>query len=199
MSLIGIVMYGAIAWIPTFFARSYGMAITDAGVWFGLIMAIGGAAGLVMGGSLTDRWFGRGVADAHLRVMRLSMLLGGPLLLATTLMPTPGWAFAMLALAFPLLTMHGVGTVALQLITPNEYRARMTAIYFFIVNLTGLGFGPMLMALLTDHLFANDAMLRYSMALVMAVALPLAAIILTLGFRGYARSLAEVSGPPATS
>ena len=196
MSLIGIVMYGAIAWIPTFFARSYGMAITDAGLWFGVIMAIGGAAGLIMGGSLTDRWFGRGVADAHLRVMRLSMLLGGPPLLATTLMPTPGWAFAMLALAFPLLTMHGVGTVALQLITPNEYRARMTAIYFFIVNLTGLGFGPMLMALLTDHLFANDAMLRYSMALVMAVALPLAAIILTLGFRGYARSLAEVSGPP---
>jgi MFS family permease len=196
MSLIGIVMYGAIAWIPTFFARSYGIAVTDAGLGFGLIMAVGGAVGLIMGGSLADRWFGRGIGDAHLRVMRLSILLGGPLLLATTLMPTPALAFATLAFAFPFLTMHGVGTVALQLITPNEYRARMTAIYFFIVNLTGLGFGPMLMALLTDHLFANDAMLRYSMAIVIAIALPLAAIVLTLGFRSYARSLATMSDAP---
>src|SRR3546814_9311892 len=72
------------------------------------------------------------------------------------LMPSAPLAFVMLALAFPMLTMHGVGTVALQLITPNEYRARVTALYFFVVNLTGLGFGPMLMALLTDHFFHDD-------------------------------------------
>src|SRR3546814_14414826 len=83
----------------------------------------------------------------------------------------------MLALAFPMLTMHGVGTVALQLITPNEYRARVTALYFFVVNLTGLGFGPMLMALLTDHFFHDDGELRYSMALVTGVGLPLAAVV----------------------
>lgn len=199
MSLIGLVMYGAIAWIPTFFARTYGMEITDAGLWFGVIMAIGGAAGLIMGGSLADRLLAKGVADAHLRVMRLSILLGGPLLLAVPLMPSSSLAFAALALAFPFLTMHGVGTVALQLITPNEYRARMTALYFFVVNLTGLGFGPMLMALLTDHLFGHDAALRYSMATVTAIALPLAAILLTMGFRGFGRSLAQMSPDPAST
>ncbi len=195
MSLIGIVMYGAMAWIPTFFARSFGLPVTEAGLWFGIIMATGGAAGLLMGGALSDRWFARGVGDAHLRVMRLSILLGGPPFLAMTLMPGANFAFAALALAFPFLTMHGVGTVALQLITPNEYRARMTALYFFVVNLTGLGFGPMLMALLTDHVFGDDAMLRYSMAVVMGFALPVAAIVLTLGFRGYARSVAQMSEP----
>jgi MFS family permease len=133
--------------------------------------------------------FGRGVADAHLRVMRLSILLGGPPLLAAMLMPEAPLAFALLAIAFPMLTMHGVGTVALQLITPNEYRARVTALYFFIVNLTGLGFGPMLIALLTDHLFGHDDALRYSIALVTGVALPLAAIILTAGFSAFARDL----------
>ncbi|MGN6690616.1 MAG: hypothetical protein ACTHJU_06710, partial [Sphingopyxis sp.] len=100
----------------------------------------------------------------------------------------------LLAVAFPMLTMHGVGTVALQLITPNEYRARATALYFFIVNLVGLGFGPMLMALLTDHLFGYDGALRYSIALVAGVALPLAAIILTMGFKAYARDLAGAGG-----
>jgi MFS family permease len=191
MALIGLVMYGVIAWIPTFFARTYGIDVSTAGFWFGIIMATGGAAGLVAGGSLADRMFGRGVADAHLRVMRLSILLGGPPLLAAMLMPEAPLAFALLAISFPMLTMHGVGTVALQLITPNEYRARVTALYFFIVNLTGLGFGPMLMALLTDHLFGHDGALRYSIALVTGIALPLAAIVLTAGFSAFARDLAR--------
>lgn len=193
MSLIGLVMYGVIAWVPTFFARTYGMDVSEAGLWFGIIMATGGAAGLVAGGTLADRLFAKGVADAHLRVMRLSILLGGPPLLAATLMPDATLAFVMLALAFPMLTMHGVGTVALQFITPNEYRARVTALYFFAVNLTGLGFGPMLMALLTDHLFGDDGALRYSIALVTGIALPLAAIILTAGFSAFARDLAKMT------
>lgn len=191
MSLIGLVMYGVIAWVPTFFARTYGMDVSQAGLWFGVIMATGGAAGLVAGGTLADRMFAKGVADAHLRVMRLSILLGGPPLLAAALMPNAPLAFAMLAIAFPMLTMHGVGTVALQFITPNEYRARVTALYFFVVNLVGLGFGPMLMALLTDHLFGYDGALRYSIALLTAVALPLAAIVLTAGFSAFARDLAK--------
>ncbi|HEY0594331.1 MFS transporter [Sphingopyxis sp.] len=193
MSLIGLVMYGMIAWVPTFFSRTYGMEVSQAGLWFGIIMATGGAAGLVAGGMLADRMFGKGVRDAHLRVMRLSILLGGPPLLAAMLMPDATLAFVMLALAFPMLTMHGVGTVALQFITPNEYRARVTALYFFVVNLVGLGFGPMLMALLTDHLFGDDGALRYSIALVTAVALPLAAVILTAGFPAFARSLGRMA------
>ena len=92
-----------------------------------------------------------------------------------------------------MLTMHGVGTVALQFITPNEYRARVTALYFFVVNLVGLGFGPMLIALLTDHLFSDDGALRYSIALVTGVALPLAAIILTAGFSAFAHDLADAA------
>lgn len=193
MSLIGLVMYGVIAWVPTFFARTYGMDVSQAGLWFGLIMATGGAAGLVLGGTLADRMFARGRTDAHLRVMRLSILLGGPPLLAAVLMPNPPLAFILLAVAFPMLTMHGVGTVALQFITPNEYRARATALYFFVVNLVGLGFGPMLIALLTDHLFMDDGALRYSIALVTGIALPLAAVILTAGFSAFARDIEKMA------
>src|SRR3546814_5876308 len=76
-----------------------------------LFRSIGGAAGLVMGRTLADRMFGKGVADAHLRVMCLSILLGGPPLLAAMLMPSAPLAFVMLALAFPMLTMHGVGKI----------------------------------------------------------------------------------------
>ncbi|WP_417590553.1 spinster family MFS transporter [Parasphingorhabdus sp.] len=193
MSLIGLVMYGVIAWIPTFFTRTYDMEITHAGMWFGVIMAIGGTIGLIAGGSLADRQFSKGVADAHFRVMRLSIILGGPPLLAAVLMPNAWLSFIMLAIAFPAMTMHGVGGVALQLITPNEYRARLTALYFFVVNLIGLGFGPICIALLTDKLFQNDDALQYSIATVATIALPIAAIILTLGFKAFARDLARMS------
>jgi len=108
-------------------------------------------------------------------------------------MPNPPLAFILLAVAFPMLTMHGVGTVALQFITPNEYRARATALYFFVVNLVGLGFGPMLIALLTDHLFMDDGALRYSIALVTGIALPLAAVILTAGFSAFARDIEKMA------
>ncbi|WP_339824263.1 MFS transporter [uncultured Parasphingorhabdus sp.] len=198
MSLIGLVMYGVIAWIPTFFARTFGMEIAHAGIWFGVIMAIGGTIGLIVGGSLADRQYEKGVADSHLRVMRLSIILGGPPLLAAVLMPNAWLSFMMLAIAFPAMTMHGVGGVALQLITPNEYRARMTAFYFFVVNLVGLGFGPICIALLTDELFQNDAALQYSIATVAAIALPIAAIILTLGFKPFARELARMSAEAAS-
>ena len=113
-------------------------------------------------------------------------------------MPNAWLSFMMLAIAFPAMTMHGVGGVALQLITPNEYRARMTAFYFFVVNLVGLGFGPICIALLTDELFQNDAALQYSIATVAAIALPIAAIILTLGFKPFARELARMSAEAAS-
>lgn len=189
MSLIGLVMYGTIAWVPAFLSRTYPISITDAGLWFGSIMAVCGAGGLVLGGYLADKMFQRGYKDSHLRTMRLSIFLGGPFLVLTPLMPNAGIALALLAPGFLMTTMHGVGSVALQLISPNEYRARMTALYFFVVNLIGLGLGPTVIALVTDFGFGDDGALRYSLAIVSAVSLSIAAAILTLGLPAYRRSI----------
>ena len=125
-------------------SRTYDISITDAGLWFGAIMAVCGAAGL-----------------------------------------------ALLAPGFLLITMHGVGSVALQLISPSEYRARITALYFFVVNLIGLGLGPTAIALVTDVGFGDDAALRYSLVVVSGTALPLAALLLTLGMPAYRRSVSQ--------
>ena len=189
MSLIGLVMYGTIAWVPAFLSRTYPISITDAGLWFGGIMAICGAGGLVLGGYIADRMLQKGRADSHLRTMRLSIFLGGPFLVLTPLMPSAAMALALLVPGFLLVTMHGVGSVALQLISPNEYRARITALYFFVVNLVGLGLGPTAIALVTDVGFGDDGALRYSLAIVSGVALSLAAVILTLGLPAFRRSV----------
>lgn len=199
MGLISLVMYGTMAWIPTFFFRTYGMPVPEAGLYFGIITAIGGAGGLLTGGWLSDRMLRAGRKDAPLRTMLLSCLIGGPLLVAATLMPTAWLALIVLAAGMYVATWHGVAGAALQLITPNEVRAQITAVYFFVANLIGLGLGPTAIASVTDFIFADDSALRFSIALVAGIGMALAAIVLWLGLRPYARSALEAErGWPGT-
>ena len=44
-------------------------------------------------------------------------------------------------------------------------RAQFSAVYLFVVNLTGIGFGGTAVALITDFVFRDDDMLHYSIAL----------------------------------
>lgn len=188
MGLISLVMYGTMAWVPTFFFRTYGMPVPEAGLYFGIIMAIGGAGGLLTGGWLSDRMLKAGRKDAPLRTMLLSCLFGGPFLVAAMFMPSAWTAFIVLGIGMYLATWHGVAGAALQLITPNEVRAQITAVYFFVANLIGLGLGPTAIAAVTDFGFGYDGALRWSIAIVAGCGMALAGLILWLGLKPYARS-----------
>ena len=100
-------------------------------------------------------------------------------------------AFILIAIGMYLATWHGVAGAALQLITPNECRAQITAVYFFVANLIGLGLGPTAIAASTDFIFGDNAALRWSIALVAGVGMTLAALILWAGLKPYARSTIE--------
>ncbi len=47
--------YGLIFWLPSFFNRSFGLAVEDVGWFYGSIVLVGGAAGTWLGGWLGDR------------------------------------------------------------------------------------------------------------------------------------------------
>jgi MFS family permease len=197
MSLVALVMYGAMAWIPQFLHRTYGMPVPEAGLWFGVATAACGACGLLLGGWMADNMYHRGYRDAHLRVIRLNAILLVPLFIGMALAPTVGLALGLMIAGMLLGTIHGgVAGAALQLITPNRLRARMVALYFLVANLVGLGLGPTAIALVTDVGFGDDAALRYGLAIVTGVALPVSALILTLGLKPFARAVeaAELRG-----
>ena len=190
MSMITLVMYGAMAWIPQFLHRTYAMPIPQAGLWFGGATALCGAIGLMLGGWMADGLYRRGFRDAHLRVLRINVIVLAPLFIAMALAPTAGIAVTLMIVSMLVGTIHGgVAGAALQLVTPNRLRARMVALYFLVANLVGLGCGPTAMALVTDLVFHDDAALRYGIAIVTAVALPIAALILTLGLKPFARAV----------
>jgi MFS family permease len=200
MSLVALVMYGAMAWIPQFLHRTYAMPVPQAGLWFGVATATCGACGLLLGGWMADSLYRRGYRDAHLRVIRLNAIVLLPLFVGMALAPTAPIALGLMILGMLLGTIHGgVAGAALQLITPNRLRARMVALYFLVANLVGLGLGPTAVALVTDRVFGDDAALRYGLAIVTAVALPISAIILSFGLKPFARAVAAAEDRLAAS
>ena len=190
MALVALVMYGAMAWIPQFLHRTYGMPVPEAGLWFGVATAACGAAGLLLGGWLADGLYRRGFKDAHLRVIRLNAILLLPLFVGMALAPSAPLALGLMVVAMLVGTIHGgVAGAALQMITPNRLRARMVALYFLVANLIGLGLGPTAIALITDFAFGRPEALRYGLAIVTGVALPISALILTAGLKPFARAV----------
>ena len=75
--------------------------------------------------------------------------------------------------------------------TPNEMRAQASALYYLVVNLVGLTVGPTGIALFTDHVFRNDAMLRYSVLCIAALTGVVAIALLGYNVRQYRRAYAE--------
>ena len=59
--------------------------------------------------------------------------------------------------------------VAMINITPNQIRGQVTAVYFFVISLTGYTLGPTSVALITDFVFKDESLITYSISIVSLV------------------------------
>jgi MFS family permease len=108
-------------------------------------------------------------------------------------MPSPWLALALFGLgpALMLVAAPSLNT-ALQIITPNEMRGQMTAVYLFIVLAVSQAIGPTFFALLTQYLFGDEAELRYAIATSAAILFPATAATYWLGIAPYRRRILEM-------
>ncbi|MGE0664949.1 MAG: MFS transporter [Sphingomonadales bacterium] len=190
-SVLATLGYGTFMWVPTFFTRIHGWSYAQAGYVYGLIVLVFGTAGVLAGGWITDRLLKRGVADANLRVALGSALLLLPFAAGFPLVPSEAGAVALLVPAAMLSSMpFGVGLASLPPITPNAMRAKVTAIYLFVANVVSLGFGPVLVATLTDKVFGREDAIHHSLATVAILAVCLGALALLSGLRPYREAVA---------
>lgn len=188
-SMVGIAITGYMVWTPTLFIRTWGWEAADIGLAYGGIMFVLGTAGVYSGGFLADWMEKRGYRDAILRAACFASIAALPFAVATPLMPDS--RLALICLGFTVFLMavpQGLPAAALQVITPNPLRAQMTALYFLVGNMLALGFGPTLVALVTDYGFKDPQQLRYSMALVSAAVLPLGGLLSYLALKPYRAS-----------
>jgi len=192
MALRSMVSFGIAAWAPAMFMRSFGWSPAKVGLVQGAVILVLTPLGSFLGGWLAERVARSGRDDANLRVTLWSSLSLIPFAILFPLMPTAELAMAMLAANLVLASISaGPNNAALQVITPNRMRGQISALFIAVFNMVGYGVGPLVVALLTDYLFASEASLHYSIALQAAIFSPLSALVTWLGMRAYAESVRE--------
>jgi MFS family permease len=190
VTLLGIVGTGTFAWFPSSLMRSYGVEASEVGYRFGLIVLLAGTTGSILSGIFAEKLTAR-YTDANMRTVWLVSLALFVPAIATPLMTDFSSALWMaVPLMFFLSAFFGVSIAALQLVTPNEMRAQIAALFLFCTNMIGMAVGPMLIAAVTEFVFKDDAALRYSLALVTLLALPLASLAAYCSLKPYRQALA---------
>jgi MFS family permease len=163
--LTAFVGYGLITWAPTFFVRSHGMSLTEAGFWLGLVLGIPGGLGIVAGGWMSDR-FGARDARWYLWVVAVALAIGVPI--GAVALLTGSWWLSLLLLSVPVMLgnfYQGTTFAQTQGLAPVHMRAVAAAILLFLLNFIGFVFGPPAVGILSDLLAGEfgDNALRYSL------------------------------------
>lgn len=189
-SLLGLMFNAATTWLPAYLMRVHGLTPADSGLWLGSILLVAGVAGVLGGGWLGDRLVAAGRSDGTMRVGIYAALGALPFAASATLAPSLPLALALTAgLLFTTTLPYGAAAAALQIVTPGRMRATASAIYLCILNLAGIGLGPVLVALATDRLFGDDLAVGKSLALVGACCAPLAALVIAWGLPHFRRTV----------
>jgi len=143
------------------------MSTAEIGKWLGLIIGVAGGVGISLGGFLADRW-GRRDVRWYLWIVAVALVVGLPFSIAAFLAPTP--TLALLFLIVPVLLgnfYQGTTFSQTQGLVGLRMRAVAAGVLLFILNIVGLGAGPLVVGLLADLLvprFGTES-LRYALLL----------------------------------
>ncbi|XOV88542.1 MAG: spinster family MFS transporter [Pseudomonadota bacterium] len=164
--------YGVGQWIASFFIRTYDLTSTgEIATWLGLISGTAGAAGTFFGGYICDKL---GVRDRRWYVWTpaLATLAAVPFSLAVYLLNAYYLALVIYMVPVFLGAMYLGPTIAMTHgIVSLRMRALASSILFFVLNLIGLGLGPLLTGFISDLLVPRfgEESLRYALVIVVLV------------------------------
>lgn len=161
--------YGQTAFLGSFFLRNHaedlkiltagfedltGAAMGPTGLVglaLGLIVGASGILGTLTGGALADRAAARD-ASGYMPIAAAGALLGVPCFLAALFAPGALLALAILAAPMFLKALwYGPVYASTQSLVHPQSRATTSAIMLFIINVFGLGLGPLTIGMLSDH------------------------------------------------
>jgi len=174
-SLLGLVLFGYGSWMVTSLIRTFGWSPGPTGQLYGILTLVFGMSGSVIAGAVADRFVREGVRFAYNRVLSWICMGLFPFAVAAPLVDLPILAVMLTAGAiFFANSFSGISSAAMFVITPNQMRGQLVAIKYFFASTASFTISPTLIAVLTDYVFEDDQGVRYSIALVSAVAIPAA-------------------------
>ena len=190
-SLHALYGYAAAAFVPVFLIRVHHMGRAEVGFWLGTITITIGVLGTFLGGAISDRIAARD-PRWYMRVPAIASGIGIPFAFLFYLWPDPRTA---ILLSIPGSLIGGVylgPTFAMtQTLVRPKMRALASAILLFIINLIGLGLGPLLVGILSDKLRPTygDESVRYALLWVVVSGATWATIQYLIAGRTLARDL----------
>ena len=179
-------------WFPTYLQRVHEATIAESGRVLGLILFFLSSSGVLFGGWLVDYLKSKNYQDSFFRVGLMAAVLPVPFSLFVSSLTNLDTTIALLCPFVFFASMPlAIGPIVLQIISPNQLRAQMAAIYMLFMNLltaaiatTGVGF-------ITDYLLNNDLAVGQSITIVNLISAPLAFISLAYGLFHYNKQLTK--------
>lgn len=191
MALYTALVYAILSWTPAALMRGFSWGAGEVGLKYGMIVLVCGAGGTIFGGWLSGLLQRRGVQAAALWISGLAMVAAGPALALATSITTPVAAMALFAPAMFIFTMPGgLAIAAIQQAVSAAVRGRASATYYLVLGIVGLALGPLTVALLTDHLFADPAAVGRSLAVTAIIYGPISGLLVLWSIRPFRRIIA---------
>lgn len=171
MAAMTFALGGFAVWMPSFFHRSWGLSVGQAGTLFGGITVVSGVLGSLAGGWLSD-WALRFNTRAHFLVSGLGLVIGMPLAMYTVAAGNLHWAIISLFCAefFLFLNMGPLNAVIVA-VTELKSRSMAFAANIFVIHALGDAISPAIIGSVSDRMGLPSALIGASFALGLAGAL----------------------------
>ncbi|MEN3975600.1 MFS transporter [Emcibacter sp. SYSU 3D8] len=187
----GLLGYAFVFWTVSYFVRVHGMNNADASQIFGWIFLLAGPLGPIFAAMYAARLTQRGKKDANIIAPLVGSLIGVAAVLTIQVMPNPFWAFVFYAPALIFVNSpFAMAYASLTYVTPPALRARVSAVYMFMVSF-GMMLGPPIAGMFNEHIFPSDQGVRYSIMCVTLIFGFLGTIFLLLARKPYVRTAAD--------
>ncbi len=186
-TLCALALFGLMSWTPAYLTRVHHLTTAQTGLILGLILLVSNVGGVLASGFLTDHFERAGRKDASMRAGLVGAMCLVPPIALFSSAPNLAIALPLIALAFffasfPLAT----SAAAMQIVSPPSMRAQISAIFLFFNSFIGLALGGTVIAMTTDYVFRNDAMVGASVSLIGGLAAIGAALLLRGGLKPFA-------------
>jgi predicted MFS family arabinose efflux permease len=164
-TMISFLGYGHAVFMPQFYARVHHLDLKTIGTLSAITALVAGGLGTFLGGVMADR-AARSDTRAYVTVPAIAFLAGVPFFFWG--MVAQGPSVNVLGLTIPLVTVvalavptflnamwYGPLYAAVQGLAPVRMRATAVAMMLFVINMIGLGLGPLLIGIGSD-MFAKQ-------------------------------------------
>ncbi len=155
-SLTSLGGYALNAWMVPHFLRTFDMSYAEVGFKFGMVGLVPTAVGTFLGGWLADH-MGKDNLRWYCLIPAISTIIMGPMFFIALQMQNPWWLMAIWVLpAISAGVWFGPLFASIQNLVEPGMRAFASSINLFVVNIIGLGIGPVLAGGLSTYFTLPD-------------------------------------------